>query len=158
MNFKKRIKQAVPLTVTAFMAVMSFGNPAQAQSYGHVQAEKENRYYSNLYYERAYQEQRQAELSNSYSNGYGSSNQGRVQAEQKNATTTIHTLTNGIKNSGKRNATTPTMTTTLLGEFPQLTKIIVDRPRFTQAGFLGSLPGVAAAAACRFKRSSTKEY
>jgi hypothetical protein len=84
MNFKKRIKQTISLTLTVIVAVMSFGNPAQAQSYGQVQAERENRYYSNPSYERAYQEKRQAEIGNSYSNGFGSSNQARVQAEREN--------------------------------------------------------------------------
>lgn len=84
MTFKKRIKQTVLLTLTATVAVMFFGNSAQAQSYGQVQAEKENRYYSNPHYERVYQEQRQAEIGNLYSNGFGSSNQARIQAEQEN--------------------------------------------------------------------------
>lgn len=84
MNFNKHIKQTIPLTFTAIVALMTFGKPAQAQSYSQGQAEKENRYYSNPYYERAYQEQRQAEINNSYSNGFGSSNQARVQAEREN--------------------------------------------------------------------------
>ncbi len=84
MNINKYIKKPILLTVTAFVAVMSFGNPAQAQSYGQAQAEKENRYYSSTHYERAYQEQRQAEINNSYFNGIGSSNQARVLAEREN--------------------------------------------------------------------------